>query len=310
MGLFDENYKNSIAFSITNACNTYCKYCYRSANKNDKEELRFIDIKKVVEYFELKYPHEKKRYVILSGGELFVHPEIFSIISLLLERGYFIRLQTNGLCIREMTDEQLTLLSNPSILFKLSLDGSKASIHEHHRANGSFDKVVDAIKILKTFNQNNIGVISVISEYNIDDLPNLFELCIKLGVRGFTYNILRNVGYAKGLEREIVSEERIIRKIIPYLKNKEYRTLLNGTNLFQYALLGTNVLESPGQFYIFCDGGVYSDNRLTSGSMGNICVDDNYDSIFDEKNLQKYVKGSISLEVYQEIINALKEVMK
>ena len=310
MGLLNESYRNSTAFCLTNACNTFCDYCYRSANKDDRVDLSLSDVSKVISYFERKYPCEKQRYVILSGGELFVHPDIFAIIDLLLKHGYYVRLQTNGLGICEMDTKQLEYLANPAILFKISLDGSKASIHETHRAKGSYDKILQAISLLKSFKQNNIGIISVVDKHNLHDLPNLLDLCLDYGIRGFTYNILRNAGYAQQLEDTTVTEDDVIRSIIPYLTQNKYRHLLNGTNIIQYAVLGTNILESPGQFYVFNDGNVYSDSRLSSIPLGNIKDSNDFSSVFDESKLQTFVKGSISPETYQMIIKEIKEVIQ
>lgn len=310
MSYFDETYKNSYAINLTNRCNTYCKYCYRAANTGKKEELYYNDVKRIVEYFNSEYPHEKKRYVILSGGEVFVNPDIFSIIELFLQNQYDVRLQTNGISISEMNNKELKLLSDKRISFKFSLDGATSEIHEINRAAGTFDLLMKTISVLKSVHQESIGITTVVTKDNIDDLTNIISLCTDLGIKGFTYNILRLDGYGDCLSAEkVISEDEVIRRILPFITKKEHLKLLNGCNILKYALLGTNYIETVPQFYIYNTGDVYCDNRLKFSAIGNVKSDKKLSFVFDETKLNVYTKNQISNDTYNLIIKRLKEVI-
>jgi MoaA/NifB/PqqE/SkfB family radical SAM enzyme len=208
----------------------------------------------VLEFFSKKQ-QKGERYLQLTGGEIFLHPDIFEIIQLGLSFGYTLRLQTNGFLFNKMGDEKLRILSSKKVMIKISLDGWNQETHEFYRAKGSFNKVIAGIKIIRRHNQN-IGIKTVVHTLNFPEIYRMLDMCLYLGARGFSYNILRPEGRGINIKNPI-KEINIVKKLVPYFNQRKYQGLLNGTNILKYYLNESNVTKISKGFYINFDGSIY-----------------------------------------------------
>lgn len=264
---------NSLTINLTNRCNTNCRYCFQGSRRFGKDYIARDDVQRVLEFFSERQI-EDERTLLLTGGEIFLHPEIFEIIQLGLSFGYILRLQTNGLLFTEMDSERLRLLSSDSILIKISLDGWNEATHELYRAKGSFSRVVAGIKNIRRWNKN-VGIKTVIHKLNLPELYRILDLCLDLGVRSFSYNILRSEGKAKKLKLKRFSELDVIKKLLPYFQRSEYVHLLNGTTILLCCLSKSNVINLGKNFYIDFNGSIYPDQACRKEEkIGSIFEDD------------------------------------
>lgn len=271
----NENTCNSLTVNLTNRCNTWCRYCFqKSGSSGIVDCIRVKDIQRILGFFE-KRQNGGEKYLQFTGGEPFLHPDIFEIIKLALLFGYILRIQTNGILISSMTEEQMIILSSDKILIKVSLDGWNAKTHEEWRAKGSFIKVISGIRRLRKYNRN-IGIKTVVHDLNFPKIYRMLDMCLGLGARAFSYNQLRLEGRAEHLSfgHKPIEEREIVEKLLPYFRNKKYQPLLNGTWIMRYyrrMLEGSSVLRNPEGFYIDYDGGIYPNQRcLESERIGSI----------------------------------------
>lgn len=185
---------NYIAINLTNRCNTYCKYCFQSARKQDKDYLNYENVRSILEYVESKA--DGKKILHLTGGEPTMNPDFFRILSYAADNDFIVRIQTNGISWDTMGTDALKLLKNKNVSVKISLDGWNEETHEFLRAKGSFQKVVRNIEMLTEYN-SMIGIKTCIHEKNIGELYKMLEFCRALHVQGFSYNMLRREGEAQ-----------------------------------------------------------------------------------------------------------------
>ena len=307
MGFFDESLENSFAMNITSMCNTRCAYCYRSANSVTCQ-LDYESIEAIVQYYDSIGSGHK--YVILSGGEVFVHPRALDIVRLLLSRGFHVRLQTNGMAVPSLDEKSLDTLSDPMVSFKVSLDGSTARTHEMYRAKGTFARTIEALRTIRSINPN-LGVTTVVTRNNLSDIPQLLDLLLDLDVGGFTYNVLRLAGDAATLPNSLVVDEDVVTEtLLPLLFRPPYLHLLNGTNIYRYALLQTPRISYPNQLYFFNDGSIYLDHRLASNPIGHLGSTSLDEVMETARQLPALTRGSISTSTYQAIVRSFKEVIR
>jgi len=264
-----EKFFTSLTINLTNKCNTYCKYCFRDSKKSAKDEIELKDIKRILFFFQKKQANVIELYLQLTGGEIFLYPNIFEIIKLALSLGYTLRLQTNGLLFNKMNHRQLEIFSSKKIIIKISLDGWNSKIHELYRAKGSFDKVVSGIKIIRKYNKN-IAIKTVVQKLNFPQIYKMLDICLDLGARGFSYNILRPEG--RGIRiKEPIKEIDVIKKLIPYFNQKKYKFLLNGTNILVYYSMQEPTAKISKGFYINFDGNIYPTQECnTKQKIGSI----------------------------------------
>ena len=68
---------NIMSWNTTNACNLYCKHCYRESGKQAEGELSTAEGKKLIDEIAKAGFH----IMIFSGGEPLTRPDIYELIA-------------------------------------------------------------------------------------------------------------------------------------------------------------------------------------------------------------------------------------
>ncbi len=145
----------SVGITLTNRCNLLCLHCYQGSGpantaQGDVSTGEVIDF---LEFLALKYPPSVK-YVQLSGGEIFMRPDLFDVIQAALDIGYQVRLSTNGILINKLSEEQMNILANQNIHPRVSIDGPDPETHGVYRPANSFRPALNGFKRLAEANPN------------------------------------------------------------------------------------------------------------------------------------------------------------
>lgn len=263
---------NYLAVNLTNRCNTYCRYCFQSAKKNDTDYLNYENIVRILDYAQTKADPDKKHILHLTGGEPTLNADFFRILKYAIDHQFTVRIQSNGLLWNTFPEEDMNLLKHPNVSIKISLDGWNEETHGFLRAKGSFGRVKSNIELL-THYCNVVGVKTCVHEKNIDELYRMLDLCRILGVQGFSYSMLRREGEAVSNVPDaefLIPEVRVAEKLIPYFNQPRYQYLMNGNNLLLYYYTGGNI-RYQHHFYIDYNGNVYPHQScVNSEMMGNI----------------------------------------
>lgn len=168
----------AVDISVTGRCNLRCAYCFYADEMQSRPDLPTEDW--------LAFLNQLGtlgvRSVSLSGGEVFVRPDIRTLIDSAIENRMRYSLLTNGALV---TDETVGMLLEGTRRIRLdsiqvSLDGSCAEIHDASRGKGSFDGAVRALRLLRdaglpvtsrvTINRHNVGDLEAIVELLLDDI--------------------------------------------------------------------------------------------------------------------------------------------
>lgn len=295
---------NYIAMNLTNRCNTYCRYCFQSAQVNDTDYLNIENVSEILKYVMTKASDDQKRILHLTGGEPTMNPDFFKILSFAVENGFTVRIQSNGLLWNSFEEKELELLNNNNVSIKISLDGWSEEIHGFLRAKNTYQKVVDNIKLLTKYCPV-VGVKTCVHEKNIDELYRMLDVCKKLNVQGFSYSMLRQEGEALlhvPKEEFDIPEIRVAEKLIPYYNDPKYQYLMNGNNLLLYYYTSGNI-RYQHHFYIDYDGKVYPHQScIESECMGNVLQDG-----FEALDVEKSVKWGHCHVVDPETVSFVKE---
>ena len=301
---------NYLAINLTQNCNTICKYCFQSALRETVDKLDFFTIKRVIDFLSSK-SDESKKILHLTGGEPSLHKNFLDIIEYGLEKGYVIRIQSNGVDYRQLDYNRMkSLFSNPSLSIKITVDGWNAAIHEVYREKGTFDKICDNLNMLTEI-CNTVGIKTCVNAFNIHELYQMLDFCKQYKVQGFSYNLIREEGYAVNIQNKNnirIDEIEIAKKLIPYFNKEEYQYLLNGCNLILYYFTDKPRIYYQRQFYLDNDGLIYPhQSSLTNETIGNV-FESNFENQFDankarewghyyeiDENLISYVKRNLQL---------------
>lgn len=175
---------SDIVIAVTYLCNSKCRMC----NIWKTEKLSVLALE---EY--KKLPKTIKE-VNLTGGEPFLRPDLVELIKLLVELNPKVRIiiSTNGFATELIKQRIMEILPiKPDIIVGISLDGI-GEIHDQVRGiPGGFQKVMATIKILKELGVKDLHLAFTAGDYNINELPKVYQLSRQLGME-FTIAAIHN----------------------------------------------------------------------------------------------------------------------
>lgn len=152
-------------------CNLSCQYC--GICKTPKNEMTTEEVKRAMREF----AEAGTIFWTFTGGEPLLRQDIGELVDYARNLFPIVTLTTNSLLLKERIDEVKSVN-----YFTISLDGPK-EVHDYTRGEGTFDKVIDAIK---TARKNGIDVVinTVISiantENNCEGIKKLIEIASDL----------------------------------------------------------------------------------------------------------------------------------
>lgn len=178
----------NVTFSVTRRCQSRCKTCYIwSAEK--LPELSLEDIEAIFRSIGWTY------FFNVSGGEPFLRDDLPEIVRLACRHLHpaVIHIPTNALLpgrIESQTSQMLDVIANEApgtvLTIKPSFDGIGAKHDEIRGIPGNFEKLLDTLDRLKALRESHpnlhIGVGTVISRFNADDLDGIISFARGLGV--------------------------------------------------------------------------------------------------------------------------------
>lgn len=262
-----------VEIKLTDKCNSRCIHCIADCTSRGNSE---IDASRL-EFIAKEIKSAGVFYVGLTGGEPLLYPDFFKFVALLKQSGLRVGVTTNALLIN---DEIASMLKNYGIdLVRISLDGSCPEINDFFRGvRGHFEKVKNATRLLKEVGINPI-ILSVISKYNADDLENLINTAIVMGVPAINCYTLVPGGRGRELKKYIFSPEEyrdFLRKII-FLKEKYMSKIkiITETPLMNILRHDSDhiCLAGRAQLFIKEDGDVVPCPYMDDYILGNIFTD-------------------------------------
>lgn len=184
----------NLTYSVTNLCNSKCLSCniwrfYRDEPQKFKEELKLDEVERVFRSFGHVY------FFNISGGEPFLRTDLEEIVRLACIHltPKVIHCPTNVLCPKRVlmgTRKILEIIREhaPGTPFtiKPSYDGIGPEHDRIRGVKGNFDRLLESVaglkELKKEFPNLHLGLGTVISQYNIKDLPEISDFALKLGV--------------------------------------------------------------------------------------------------------------------------------
>jgi SynChlorMet cassette radical SAM/SPASM protein ScmE len=180
----------SVDVEITAECNLRCRYCSFFDNPGvpyaslpTEEWLRFFD----------ELGRACVMSVRISGGEPCTRPDLPQLIDGIVRNRMRFSILSNGTL---MTDELAAHLAQTGRCdsVQVSIDGSRAEIHDRLRGQGSFARAVAGLRALQ---RHGVSVTSrvTIHRHNVDDLEAVAAFLLDgLGLPGFSTNAASYLG--------------------------------------------------------------------------------------------------------------------
>ncbi len=186
-----------VAFEILEKCNLYCDFCVRSASYKLEGML-------TLEQFEGRLKRVKEAFgplhlVALTGGEPFLHPNIYEFVKAAKSISQFVSITTNATVHKIPVIQALAELNFCHLI--ISLDGPDAVTHDFVRGKaGAFDGLV---KFTQYCNEAGLKFLinMTVNEKNYEKIYQTAKLASELGARDISVALVKPEGRGKPIEQ-------------------------------------------------------------------------------------------------------------
>ena len=207
---------------ITEKCNLRCTHCYQedysSAGEMSFEDLRFVADKLI----QTLSKWNTKGKIAITGGEPFVKSELFPLLEYLNESPQIanIYILSNGTLIDEKICKEIGSIKKVSRV-QISLDGASARTHNAIRGEGTFEKAIEAIKLLNNHADYGVkvNIMFTLQKCNKEDIPALFDLAIENGINSLLVERFVPCGSGKQIESEMLSSHEL-QEVFQYISDR------------------------------------------------------------------------------------------
>lgn len=199
-----------VQWHLTERCNLSCKHCYQSGRMTDELSLREIkevagEISDMLREWSETYDMVFSRSLTITGGEPFLHEDIFEILEDLRRRGFDVYLLSNGILINREKAKLLSWLGLKGV--QVSIEGPE-KIHEAIRGKGSFEASLRGIEqLLAAGIRVTLNV--TLSDINADHFMEMLELSSAIGVQRVGFSRLVPAGRGEKLLDMMIKREKL-----------------------------------------------------------------------------------------------------
>lgn len=185
----------AISWNLTRRCNLRCAHCYMSAfpGADCSAELTRDECLRAVDQVAEVNPNA---FLILTGGEPLVRPDLFDIATRASERGFTVVLGTNGVLLDRRAADRMRASGIQGA--SVSLDSADPGRHDRFRGPpGSWEKAVRAARLLLEAGLPFSLHFSAM-EWNADELPAMVRFARELGAQVLNVFFLVRTGRGEG----------------------------------------------------------------------------------------------------------------
>ena len=186
----------AVHLEVIAACNLSCTHCFAGELPRSGECLTMKEIERVFEDMSKMGSYR----LGLTGGEPLLRKDIFDIIDMAIDYGLHPCLTTNALLVTE--DIAREFGKRDLMWLNVSLEGASAATNDPVRGKGTFDRVIDRLKILSDHTRFTMAF--TIMSTNVDEVVACAELAHNIGASTAVFRPLYPVGTAQGFLNDLM----------------------------------------------------------------------------------------------------------
>ncbi|MGD2249672.1 MAG: radical SAM protein [Candidatus Methanofastidiosia archaeon] len=232
-----------VYLEVTNECNLQCVHCYKQAGSSYGQELSTAEWKTIID----ETVDAGVITAAVTGGEPFLRKDIFDILQYLHDNTISVNVFTNGTLLDEKKVKKLQKVNPERVL--VSIDGACAETHEKIRGKNTFEKTIESIKMLIE-TDIKVRTNTVIYTENIDELDNLVDILLDMGVQEMVFDQFMDAGRGTTHNDLIPSLEmgKIVSEKVTDIGEKPQRFTLKlgadieGSTYFSFCGIGTSMV--------------------------------------------------------------------
>lgn len=250
-------------WECTSRCNIACLHCGSDCKIiEDAPDMPAEDFLRVVKSVSEKF-NPSKVMIVISGGEPLVRKDLPEVGTKLKEMGFPWGMVSNGYA---MTPELFRTLREAGLRSAtISLDGMK----EHHdwlrgRA-GSFERAVEAVRLLAQEPDMVYDVVTCVNRRNFNELREVKQLLVEIGVHRWRLFMIDPIGRAASQPELQLSDEQF-RILLDFILECRAEGTIRASFGCDGFLGDYEGIVRNGLF--FCRAGIQVGSILSNGDIG------------------------------------------
>jgi len=256
--LFGKSFPLNVMISLTNRCNSRCKYC--NIFNRQQRELTTAELKKLMTELK-KYGCQR---IAFWGGEPLVRDDFAELLNFAKkECGFFVSIDTNGYLVPQKIND----LKLADVLV-ISIDGNEET-HNRNREAGSFEKVIRAFETAS--GKIRLFSITVLTKENLDQIDFILTLAKKYKFYT-TFQLLHHSSeLAAADEKNYIPSDMDYKRAIQHLitRKKQGYPIVSSLNYLNYIYNWSDYTNSKSinKTFLKCWAGILYANVDTDGSV-------------------------------------------
>jgi len=165
-----------LQIEITGCCNMKCKHCRAAFQPKN-----YISLEQVNKIFDFANSVKSENFKLnLSGGEPFMHPKLYDILKLAVEKGINEVVITSNASL--ITDDWLKKLSELKFKFlciQVSMDSVDENEHDKFRNyQGAFKKCNEVLEKIENYSNINSSIRMTVTKDTIEQVDKMIEYAV------------------------------------------------------------------------------------------------------------------------------------
>jgi MoaA/NifB/PqqE/SkfB family radical SAM enzyme len=170
-------------FAVNNACNARCGFCGFALDKLPRKDWHYVEREGALEAIDILY-RQAVRYLVLTGGEPMLHPDILEIVQRASRLGMKVLLVTNAGLLKPHRIRELAAAGLSS--FIISIDAADAATHERNRGlPGVCERIREANAVIDELGLHSTASVTMSRLVDYDALPDFLK---SLGFKAVTFS--------------------------------------------------------------------------------------------------------------------------
>ncbi len=164
-------------YIVTHACPNRCRYCYAAAWRRTRLEDDLVPLDVMLRTVD-EAADVGVKTILMTGGEPFMRPDLVDIVERGLKRDIFVYIPTKSL----ITEEKARRLSEAGLgWIQVSIDSPNPETEDFLVGPGAHRRLTTTVRNLVRHGID-VRVNSVVTSYNVREVPRLIEWLYELGV--------------------------------------------------------------------------------------------------------------------------------
>jgi radical SAM protein with 4Fe4S-binding SPASM domain len=273
-----EIFLEMIQFEITGRCNMRCQHC--RAWQDPQKDLTLSDIEKVLD-FAIPEACSEMRFTI-SGGEPFLHPQIFEILELIKRRVddakkiiHHAVITTNGSLLTEEKIKRLENIGFRELYIQTSIDSADPKKHNTFRSfPNAFERAIKSVRLLAK-SKLITSIRATITPQTLSEIEDLILLAINCGAKRIGFGSVIPTGKGR-LNRQLIltppQKKLFLEKITEYRQKYSSKIRVSTEDPLKFAVctktwdFGDFDYQNPS-FLGGCSAGIITINVLSDGTI-------------------------------------------